>query len=124
VLHQRTSRLSKEELFALVERVASLLPRPWSAPRGRPRALTLLQAVEATVIYLRRNHVQETIGEFYDVSQSTISRIIGVLTPLVRAATAHCVPDDAQVAATIADRIVLVDGTLAPVWSWRGHREL
>lgn len=43
---------------------------------------------------------------------------------MVRAATAHCVPDDGQVAAAIAERIVLVDGTLAPVWSWRGHREL
>ena len=124
MLHQRTSRLSKEELLALVERVAVLLPRPWTVPRGRPRGLTLLQAVEATVIYLRRNHVQESVGEFYDVSQSTISRVIALLTPLVRAATAHCVPDDAQVSTEIADRIVLVDGTLAPVWSWRGHREL
>jgi hypothetical protein len=116
--------LSKEELLVLVERVAALLPRPWTAPRGRPRSLTLLQAVEATVIYLRRNHVQETVAEFYDVSQSTISRVISLLTPLVRAATADCVPDDAQVAAAIANRIVLLDGTLAPVWSWRGRREL
>ena len=76
------------------------------------------------MIYLRRNHVQETVGEFYDVSQSTISRIISLLTPLVRAATADCVPDDVQVAAAIANRIVLVDGTLAPVWSWSGRREL
>jgi len=33
------------------------------------------------VIYLRRNHVQESVGEFYDVSQSTISLVIGLLTP-------------------------------------------
>jgi hypothetical protein len=115
--------LSQEELFVLVERVAALLPRPWAAPRGGPRALTLVQAVEATVIYLRHNHVRESVGEFYDVSQPTISRTIGLLTPLVRAATADCVPDDVQVAATLADRIVLVGGMLAPLWSWRGHRE-
>ena len=36
------------------------------------------------MIYLRRNHVQESIGEFYDVSQSTISRVIGPLIPVVR----------------------------------------
>ena len=76
------------------------------------------------LLYLRRNQVQESVGEFYDVSQSTISRAISVLTPLVRAATAAHVPDDAQIAAALADRIVLVDGTLAPVWSWRGHRGL
>lgn len=93
-------------------------------PRGRPRTLTLVQAIEATVIYLRRNQVQESVGEFYDVSQSTVSRAINVLTPLVRAATADFVPDDARIAAAVANRIVLVDGTLAPVWSWRGHREL
>lgn len=108
----------------MAARIAALLPRPWTVPRGRPRALTLMQAVEATVIYLRRNHVQESVGEFYEVSQSTVSRAISVLTPLVRAATSHLVPDDAQVTAAVADRIVLVDGTLAPVWSWRGHREL
>jgi hypothetical protein len=111
-------------LVELAERVAALLPRPWTVPHGRPRALTLLQAIEVTVIYLRRNHVQETVGQLYDVSQSTVSRAISALTPPVRAATAADVPDDARVAAAIADRIVLVDGTLASVWSWRGHCEL
>jgi hypothetical protein len=124
VLHQRASRLSREDLIELTARIAALLPRAWMMPRGRPRALTLLQAVEATVIYLRGNHVQETVGEFHDVSQSTISRAISVLTALVRAATAAHIPDDAQIAAAVADRIVLVDGTLAPVWSWNGHRRL
>ena len=77
MLHQRTSRLSRQELVELTERVAALLPRPWTQPRGRPRALT----------------------------------------PLVRAATAPDIPDDSHVSAVIADRIVLLDGTLAPVWS-------
>jgi DDE superfamily endonuclease len=124
VLHQRTSRLSGEELHELVARVGALLPRPWDRPTGRKRALSLVYAVEATVIYLRRNHVQEVIGEFYDVSQPTISRVISLLTPLVRAATAGELPTKEQVAARIAGRVVLLDGALAPVWSWAGHREL
>lgn len=66
----------------------------------------------------------ESAGEFCDVSQSTISRAVSVLTPLARAAAAAHVPDDTQIAAAAADRIVLVDGTLAPVWSWRGHQWL
>jgi hypothetical protein len=73
--------------------------------------------VEATVIYLRRNHVQDVIGEFYDVSQPTISRIISTLTPLVRAATAREIPTQERVEDRITGRIVLLDGALTPVWS-------
>lgn len=124
MLHQRTSRLSEEELYEIVARVEALLPGAWDRATGRKRALPLVYAVEATVIYLRRNHVQEVIGEFYDVSQATISRIISILTPLVREATAREIPTREQVEERIAGKIVLLDGTLAPVWSWAGHREL
>lgn len=105
-------------------RVARLLSGSWDQPIGRKRALSLLYAVEATVIYLRRNHVQDTLGDIYNVSQSTISRAITVLTPLVRAATAAEIPTREQVRGRITGRIVLLDGSLAPVWSWAGHREL
>jgi hypothetical protein len=124
VLHQRTTRLSKEELYEIVARVDALLPASWDRPTGRRRALALVYAVEATVIYLRRNHVQDVIGELYGVSQATISRIISILTPLVRAATACEIPTREQVEERIAGRVVLLDGALAPVWSWAGHREL
>ena len=124
MLHQRTSRLSEHELCEITARVNALLPIPWDRPVGRKKALSLLHAVQATVIYLRRNHVQETIGEFYDVCQATISRMISALTPLVRAATAGEIPSTAQVKEHITGRIVLLDGSLAPVWSWAGHREL
>lgn len=124
MLHQRTSRLSEAELCEIVARVDALLPVPWNRPTGRKRALALAYAVEATVIYLRRNHVQDVIGEFYDVSQATISRVIGMLTPLVREATVCEIPTPAQVQERIAGRVVLLDGALAPVWSWAGHREL
>lgn len=124
MLHQRTSRLSEQELHQITARVARLLSGPWDRPGGRKRALSLLYAVEATVIYLRRNHVQDTIADIYNVSQSTISRAIAVLTPLVRAATAAEIPTDDQVRERITGRIVLLDGSLAPVWSWAGHREL
>jgi hypothetical protein len=104
--------------------VNALLPTPWDRPTGRRRALALVFAVEATVIYLRRNHVQDVIGEIYDVSQSTISRTIAALTPLVRAATATEIPTRERVQERITGRVVLLDGSLAPVWSWTGHREL
>lgn len=124
MLHQRASRLSEEELCEIVAGVDALLPAPWNRPTGRNRASALAYEVEATVIYLRRNHVQDVIGEFYDVSQATISRVIGMLTPLVREATAREIPTPAQVQERIAGRVVLLDGALAPVWSRAGHRKL
>jgi hypothetical protein len=39
---------------------------------------------------------------------------------LVRAATACEVPSDSDVSTAIGGRIVLLDGTVVPVWSWRG----
>ena len=50
MLHQRTSRLSEEELYEIVARVDALLPTWWDRPTGRKRALALVYAVEATVI--------------------------------------------------------------------------
>lgn len=68
--------------------------------------------------------MQDVIWEFYDVSQATISRAISTHTPLVRAATAAEIPSEAQVKERITGRAALLDGGLAPVWSWAGHREL
>lgn len=67
--------------------VARMLSGSWDQRTGRERALSLRYAVEATAIYQRRNHVQDTLGEIYNTSQFTISRMITVLTPLVRDAT-------------------------------------
>jgi hypothetical protein len=69
-------------------------------------------------LYVRRNRVQESVGDFCDVSQSTVSRAVSAFTPLVRAATADLVPADAQIAAAVADwicpggRLIAVRGPL------------
>jgi DNA-binding transcriptional regulator LsrR (DeoR family) len=47
--------------------------------RGRPRELTLHQAVKAVVMYFRTNITQELIAELLFVDQSTISRAISDL---------------------------------------------
>lgn len=48
---------------------------------GRPRALGLYNSIAVALTYLRRNHVQQELAEFYRASQSTISRIIATWTP-------------------------------------------
>ena len=58
------------------------------------------------------------------MEQSTISRIITCLTPLVEQATEEFKPTAAQAADATAGAIALVDGTLWPCWSWDGESEL
>jgi hypothetical protein len=45
----------------------------WNSATGRPKALTLRQAVKATLIYFKNNVTEEVIAELTFVDQSTIS---------------------------------------------------
>jgi|SRR6476661_8530675 len=60
-------------------------------------------------------------GEYYEVSQSTISRAITAITPALArmmrpfTPTAEELPSDEQ---------LIVDGTLVSCWSWDNHPEL
>lgn len=54
-----------------------------------------------------------------EVSQPTISRAITILTPFIAEATAGCRPGEEQAAAAVTGQTVLLDGFLAPCWSWQ-----
>ena len=71
-----------------------------------------------TLTYLRRNRVQCELAETYGVSQSTISRAIVAVTPLLARALARFVPVAEDL---VAGRQYIVDGTLLPCWSWADH---
>ena len=92
-----------------------------SGSDGYPPILSLFKSVVVTLTYLRRNHVQQELAEYYGVSQSTISRAITAITPeLARlmhpfTPTAEELPSDEQ---------LIVDGTLVSCWSWDDHPEL
>jgi hypothetical protein len=51
---------------------------------GRPKLCGLFRAVEIACTYLRRNGTQEFLGDLRGVSQSTMSRILAKLAPVVR----------------------------------------
>jgi hypothetical protein len=57
-----------------------------------PPILGLFTSVVVTLTYLRRNRIQAEIGESYGVSQSTISRAVTALTPLLGTTLAPDVP--------------------------------
>ena len=115
----RTTGLDSEQLRDLVELVHQRVT--WSTGRGRPKATGLFKAVVIAVAYLRQNIVQEVLGEYFEVSQPTVSRIIKDLTPVVADVLDEFIPNATE---ATQGRVVLVDGTLVPCWSWAGHREL
>ena len=78
-----------KELCALVAEIQSSIPladrREW------PPILGLGSSVVVALTYLRRNRVQCELAETYGVSQSTISRAISAVTPLLARALARFV---------------------------------
>ena len=113
------SRCEIEDLCVLVGEVQSSTP---SADRREwPPILGLGNSVVIALAYLRRNRVQWELAETYGVSQSTVSRAISTVTPLLARALARFV--------TVAEELVpgrqyIVDGTLLPCWSWATHPRL
>ena len=83
--------------------------------------LGLYKSLVVALTYLRRNRVQAEIAEAYRVSQSTVSRAVTRLTPVLAALLAERVP----VAEDLDMRQqYIVDGSLLPCWSWADHPEL
>ena len=121
---ERMSGLDEEQLSELEYRVAELLEEPWDKGEGRPRELTLREALIVTCGYMRQNIVEEVWADIFAVDQSTISRYITFLTSLVERATEEDRPTAEDAAEATRDAIALVDGTLWPCWSWDGEDEL
>jgi hypothetical protein len=122
--YYRTTGLILTQMQELVWRVKEALCEPWDKPTGRPKSLGLYQAVEAACTYLRQNATQEFIGDMRDTPQSTISHYVAELVPIVKAVLEEFVPSAEDAIKIVKGRVVLVDGTLAPCWSYEEHQEL
>ena len=121
---ERMSGLDEDQLDELECRVSGLLEEPWDKEEGRPRELTLREALIVTCGYMRQNIIEDVWAGIFDVAQSTISRYITLLTPFVEKATEGDRPTAEDAAETTRNAIVLVDGTLWPCWSWDGESKL
>lgn len=117
-----TTGFTRDEIDELCARVhAANEAADESEKIAWPPILGLFTSVVVTLTYLRRNRIQAEIGECYGVSQSTVSRAVTALTPLLGAALAGYVP----VAEDLSTRVqYIVDGTLLPCWSWASHPQL
>lgn len=116
---QATTGLSPEQFDELVTRVGERIA--WESGRGRPRRLSLRQAVKAVVMYFRTNVAEELVAELLFVHQATISRTISKLEEVIADALAEFVPDPDEI---LRGGTALVDGSLCPCWSWADQQEL
>jgi hypothetical protein len=114
-----TTGFSRDAIIDLCAMVSATEPEP--GINHWPPILGLFKSVTVTLTYLRRNHVQAELAEYFRVSQSTISRAIAGLTPIVARMLADQVPvaEDLDHGAQY-----IIDGTLLPCWSWHAHPEL
>jgi len=108
------SGLDAEQLDELEQRVGDLLTTPWDKSKGRPRELTLREALVVTSGYMRHNITEQVWAEIFEVDQSTTSRYITFLTPLIDQATAELRPSAQQAAEATRGAVALVDGTVWP----------
>ena len=99
-----------------VQRHCSSIPgHSWPPRLGLDTSLVVART------HLRRNRVHAEIAETCGVSQSTGSRAITRLTPILATVLADPVP----VAEDLDRRQqYIVDGSLLPCWSWADHPEL
>jgi hypothetical protein len=112
------------QMQELIQRVHASLTEPWNKKTGRKKACGLYWAVETACMYLRQNGTQEFLGDLRGVSQSTISRIVTDLVPIIKAVLEEFVPTAADVIEIVKGRVCLVDGTITPCWSYAEHKEL
>ena len=114
-----TTGLNTDEIIDICTRIAcATIPEE---SKKWPPSLGLFNSVAATFCYMRHNDPQAKIGEEFGVSQSTISRAIAVITPLV----AECTREFAPTADGLEPEAqYIIDGTLLPCWSWKDRPEL
>jgi hypothetical protein len=122
--YYRTTGLGLSQMQELVRRIQGTLTEPWNKKVGRPKSCGLYRAVEVACMYLRQNCTQEFLGDLRDVSQSTVSRIVTVLVPMIKAVLEEFVPTAADAIEVVNGRVCLVDGTITPCWSYADQNEL
>lgn len=116
--YESTTGLAADQIEELVARI-------WQIVQCReghvwPPVVGLYRAVVLTLVYVRQNMSQATVGDLFGVSQSTVSRVVRAMLPLMGEALCLHVPDLTQ---AVRGRLVLVDGTDVPTGNRAGHAE-
>ena len=102
-----TTCLDRDQILDLCELIHT--SRSGNLPAAGSRTLGLFRCIQVTLLMLRHNLTQELLADIHMVSQSTISRVVAVYTPLIAELLQAWIP---QVEDLDPDRQYIIDGTL------------
>lgn len=116
----RLPGLSKKAAVLVVELAEREFPG-WNRGVGRPRSLTIVQALRLTLCRLRRNATYNDLSEDFGVGATTAwdyhQSIVAFLADVLATT-------DADLPALLTGRVFLIDGTLVPTFNWRHRNDL
>lgn len=105
---------------AVMEMMEDAFP-DWDLSAGRPKRLTLPEAVRMTLMRLRRNVTYAEMGEDFGMAASTawthVQQIADMLARLLAV-------DVAELAESVKGKVCLVDGTLITTFNWHHRQDL
>jgi hypothetical protein len=116
----RLPGLSKKAAAVVVELAEQEFP-DWNRGVGRPKALTLIEALRLTLCRLRRNATYNDLHEDFAIGTTTAWDYHQTMVAFL--ADALATPDD-DLPALLTGRIFLIDGTLVPTFNWRHRKDL
>jgi len=93
----------------------------WHRPRGRHKAVDLVDALRLALTHLRRNTTYQELGEDNAMAASTAWSYVQTMTAFLAEALGV---DAAWLAVAVSDKVCLVDGTLVTVFNWRHRSDL
>ena len=102
-----TTCLDRDQILDLCELIHT--SRSGNLPAAGSRTLGLFRCIQVTLLMLRHNLTQELLADIHMVSQSTISRVVAVYSPLIAEALQAWVPG---VGDLDPNRQYIIDGTL------------
>jgi predicted XRE-type DNA-binding protein len=79
--YHRTFGLDAQQLDELEKLIGELLTEPWDKGVGRPKSLSLREAIMVTLLYTRQNLIEEVIADLFGVAQATVSEIMNLFHP-------------------------------------------
>jgi hypothetical protein len=94
----------------------------WNKPVGRPKKLSLLQALRLTLSRLRRNATYQDLHEDFDIGRSTAWDYYQDMVDFL-ADTFGCT-DEKALRMLLEGKICLIDGTLVPTFNWKHRKDL
>jgi hypothetical protein len=120
----RLPGLSDRAADVVVELAREEFP-DWHKPAGRPKKLTLVQALKLTLCRLRRNATYQDLHEDFDIGLTTAWDYHQDMVDFLARTFGYPDEDEKEreelLALLLEGKVCLVDGTLVPTFHWK-HR--